>query len=327
MDKIYKPAIAVWMLLAGWAAAAQSTPTAPGAAGSAPSDERVEAILRLGYTEAESIRLVLLPTSVEDRRGRTVRGLTRDDFKLFDEQAPEPIGYFSVEDRQPVEIAFLLDVSGSMRMAGKLEEAKEAIRYFAENLQAQDRLGLICFADEQVTWVTEFTSDRARFLERLGVQVGYGQTAVNDAVAAAPELVSQSAGGRTAIVLMTDGIDNSSKLTAFDAVELARKASVPIYTIGFSTIPKELLEKDEVQTTLQVLEVYSAETGGMLFSVRDPDELKDAVAAIYEDLRYQYVIGFTPTRNPQARGFRRLRVQPNKRGLFVRTRTGYYANP
>ncbi len=292
-----------------------------------PSDARVEQILRLGYTEAETIRLVLLPTRVEDRKGRTVRGLTRADFRLFDEQVPEPIRYFSVEDRQPVEIAFLLDVSGSMRMAGKLEEAKEAIRYFADNLDPNDRLGLICFADDQVTWVTEFTPERTRFLERLGVQVGYGQTAVNDAVAAAPELVSQSAGGRTAIVLMTDGIDNASKLSTADAVQLARKASVPIYTIGFSTMPEELLRTGEVQTTLQVLQVYSAETGGMLFTVRDPDELKEAVAAIYEDLRYQYVIGFTPSPTVQNRGFRRLRVEPSKRGLVVRTRTGYYANP
>ena len=314
------------------ASAAGGELEAPGAglptpAGGQASDARVDEILRLGYTEAESIRLVLLPTSVEDRKGRIVRGLTRDDFRLFDEQLPEPIRYFSVEDRQPVEIAFLLDVSGSMRMVGKLEEAKEAIRYFADNLHSEDRLGLICFADEQVTWVTEFTPDRARFLERLGVQVGYGQTAVNDAVAAAPELVAQSAGGRKAIVLITDGMDNASRLTAGDAVELARKASVPIYTIGFSTVPNELLRKGEVQTNLQVLEVYSAETGGTLFSVRDPDELKEAVATIYEELRYQYVIGFTPSPGVRDGGFRHVRLESSKRGLAVRTRTGYYANP
>jgi hypothetical protein len=73
------------------------------------------------------------------------------------------------------------------------------------------------------------------------------------------------------------------------------------------------------------LEVYSAETGGMLFAVRDPDELKDAVAAIYEDLRYQYVIGFEPI--SRHGGFRHVRLEASKRGLTVRTRTGYYANP
>jgi Ca-activated chloride channel family protein len=317
-----------WMFAIG--ALAVALPALSALAASAEgqaSDARVEEILRLGYTEAESIRLVLLPTSVADRKGKLVRGLTRDDFKLFDEQLPEPIQYFSVEDRQPVQIAFLLDVSGSMRMAGLLEEAKEAIRYFADNLHADDQLGLICFADEQVTWVTEFTADRERFLERLSVQIGYGQTAVNDAVAAAPGIVAQSTGGRTAIVLITDGMDNASRLSMPEAIELARKASVPIYTIGFSTLPKELLRKGEIQTTLQILQMYSAETGGTLFSVRDPDELKEAVAAIYEELRYQYVIGFTPSPDVKDGGFRHLRLVANKRGLAVRTRTGYYANP
>ena len=71
----------------------------------------------------------------------------------------------------------------------------------------QDRFALICFADEQVSWVTEFTADRERFLERLLVQEGYGQTALNDAVAAAPKLVDESIKGRKAIVLITDGVD------------------------------------------------------------------------------------------------------------------------
>lgn len=292
-----------------------------------PDDKRVEEILQLGYTEAEAVRLVLLQTNVEDRRGRIVRGLTRDDFRLFEEQVPQTIEYFTVEDRQPVEIAFLLDVSGSMRQVGKLEEAKEAIRYFADNLRPEDRLALICFADEQVAWVTEFTSDRQRFLQRLQVQEGYGQTALHDAVAAAPRLVAAAGNGRKAIVLVTDGMDNASRLAIAEAAHLARQASVPIYTIGFAHIPKELLRKGEIQTNLQVLQVFSSETGGELFAVYDPDDLKEAAARIYEDLRYQYVIGYTPKRNVWDGAFRHVRLEPRKRGLEVRTRTGYFANP
>lgn len=310
------------------AVAAEASPPGGGiASASVPDDRRVERILELGYTEVESVRLVLLPANVEDRKGRLVRGLTRDDFRLFEEQVPQAIRYFAVEDRQPVEIAFLLDVSGSMRLAGQLEEAKEAIRFFGDDLRPEDRLALICFADEQVAWVTEFTADRARFLERLMVQEGYGQTALHDAVAAAPGLVAAATTGRKAIVLVTDGVDNASRLTTAQAAELARQASVPIYTIGFTTTPRELLRRGETVPRLQALATFSEETGGQLFQVHDPDDLKEAVARIAEELRYQYLIGYTPTRPALDGTYRRVRLESSKRGLEIRTRAGYYAAP
>jgi Ca-activated chloride channel family protein len=122
-------------------------------------------------------------------------------------------------------------------------------------------------------------------------------------------------------------MDNASRLTAAEAVEVARRASVPIYTIGFATVPRQLLRRGEVQTNLQVLGALSSETGGALFAVNDPDELKEAIARIHEELRYQYVIGYTPSRRVLDGAFRRVRLEPRKRGLEIRTRTGYYAVP
>jgi Ca-activated chloride channel family protein len=305
------------------------------AAGAEPSSERsrrapvddatIERLLALHHTESSSVRLVLLPASVTDRKGRAVPGLEKSDFRLFEDSRPQPIQYFSSEAREPVAIAFLLDISGSMRQFDKLGHAKEAIRFFVDQLRSGDRFALICFADRQVAWITEFTDDRDWFLRRLAVQEAYGQTALNDAVAAAPGLVSDHIKGRKAIILITDGVDNFSQLGIADAVDIARRVSVPIYTIGFTSVSEELLPKDERGVDLSVLRYVSAETGGQLFPVQDPEELKEAVLVVDQELRHQYLIGYQPAWEQPDGRFHTLRLEAGKTKLRVRTRTGYYA--
>lgn len=298
------------------------------ASGKELDDATLDRILKLPHTEVETVRLVLLPVSVEDRRGRRVRGLKQDDFKVYEDRVLQNIEFFSVESQEPLAIAFLLDVSGSMRQLGKLEAAKEAIRYFVDSLRPRDRFGLVCFADEQVAWVTEFTSDRERFLERLDVQEGFGQTALNDAVAETPGLVFENdIELKKAIVLVTDGVDNVSRLSTEEAIAAAQKVNVPIYTIGFTSIPAFLLEKEEYSYNMGVIRRFSEDTGGAMFVVRDPDELKDASARIEQELRYQYVIGYRPTRTLWDGSFRAVQLQTSNPRLTVRTRKGYFAAP
>lgn len=306
----------------------------PGAAAAATGGEpkldsaTVERLLRIQDEQEVAVRLVLLPASVEDKRGRIVTGLSAGDFKLTDERVPQQIKYFSVESDEPVSIAFVLDVSGSMRQSGKIDSAKEAVRFFVDQLRPQDRFALICFADEQVSWVTEFTSDRQRFLERLMVQEGYGQTALNDAVAAIPKLVDESTKGRKAIVLITDGVDNASKLTVEQSVAIARKVEVPIFTVGFSTLPWEDRKKTkDLGFNMAVLQLFADQTGGSLFVVQDPDEMKEAVARISTDLRHQYLIGYSPGLDRWDGRFRSVQLLARNGRYVVRTRKGYYANP
>ena len=306
----------------------------PGAITEGPAAERkldnetVERLLRVQDEQEVAVRLVLLPASVEDRRGRIVTGLKAGDFSLTDENVPQEIKYFSVESDEPVAIAFVLDVSGSMRQSGKIEAAKEAIRFFVDQLRPQDRFALICFADDQVSWVTEFTSDHQRFLERLMVQEGYGQTALNDAVAAIPKLVDESTTGRKAIVLITDGVDNASKLTMEQSVVTARKVEVPIFTVGFSTLPWENRKRvKDLGFNMAVLQLFADETGGALFVVQDPDELKEAVSRISTELRHQYLIGYSPGLQRWDGGFRSIQLEARGGRYLVRTRKGYYANP
>ncbi len=290
-------------------------------------DAELERRLRIHHSESARVRLVLLPTAVTDRRGRIVTGLEEDDFTVYEDGTEQEIRFFAAEASEPISIAFVLDVSGSMRQMDKLKHAKEAIRYFVDHLRPGDRFSLICFADDQVDWVTEFTDDRELFLRRLDVQQGFGQTALNDAIAATPRLVDDSISGRKAIVMVTDGIDNASVMSMYRAVSLARQVNVPIFTLGFLSVSADALPRRAVKTNLAVLERVSRETGGRLFAVHGPVELKEAIAYLDAELRFQYLLGYYPQRIPQEGEFRAIRLEVDRRSFMVRTRSGYFANP
>jgi Ca-activated chloride channel family protein len=291
---------------------------------SAPDLDRLR---RLHHTERQQVRLVEVPAVVTNRRGRIVQGLEKSDFVLYEDYVPQEIQFLWTETDQPVSIAFLLDVSGSMRQVGKLDEAKEAIRVFARELESDDRIGLVCFADEQVAWVTDFTSDRKNFVRRLDVQQGYGQTALYDALAAAPRLVDEKATGSKAIVLFTDGVDTSSTTSTFEALSMSRSVNVPIYAVAFTTFAARLLSKGTTPPEHRTVEMFAEETGGRMFLVHDPDDLKEAVLEIQRELRFRYVIGYRPTRTLWDGTFRRIKLETVKTRLNVRARTGYYADP
>ena len=210
-----------------------------------------------------------------------------------------------------------------MRLPGKLNAAKTAIHSFLENPGPEDLFGLIAFADSQVAWITHFTSDAVTFGQRLNVQEAFGQTALYDALGASPRLVDKDRHKRKAIVLFTDGLDNASRLTALKAVWLARRVSVPIYTISFLPVPRDMLSKSN-RKSLLMLERFSQETGGALFPIRKANDLHRAVDRIQQDLRSQYVIGFSPAHVEEDRSFHLIRLETQRSHLQVRTRKGYY---
>ena len=318
--------VATGLAPCGAAAEAEAGSRERGAPRVEMDDATLQALLALHHTETEKVRLVMLPTAVFDRRGRLVRGLEADDFLLFENTEPQSIRYFSSDTSEPVSIAFMLDLSGSMRQMDKLMHAKEAIRFFIDALEPKDQFALIGFADQQVAWITDFTRDRERFLLRLSVQEGYGQTALHDAVAAAPGLVDEQLSGRKAIVLITDGVDNFSQLDQQVALDLARRVHVPIYAIGFMSVDPDHLPKSVVKTNFEALNTIAEETGGRVFAVHDPAELKEAINTIDDELRFQYMIGYYPSEIGSAGEFRRVQLEAGRR-LAVRTRSGYYAKP
>jgi Ca-activated chloride channel family protein len=292
----------------------------------APPDAADTRILDQGLVEREEVRLILLAALVTNSKGRPIMGLGPEDLRIFESEMPRPIEFVATVEELPIALAFVLDVSGSMEMRGRLDDAKQVVRSFIAELRPGDRAGLICFADDQVTWVTEFTDDRERFLTRLSVQEGRGPTALYDALAASPGLVDSRTRERKAIVLLTDGLDNASQLSQLEAVWIARRVHVPIYTVNFIQQKESRLPKAARQN-LRVLERFSSETGGAGFAVHNPRELRDAVSRIQAELTFQYLIGYYPSAGERDGEFRRIRVETFRRGLKVRTRSGYYAEP
>jgi len=281
-----------------------------------------EPILDMRYAQVEKVQLVMIPAGVTDRKGRPVPGLTVKDFSLTVDGQPKTIEFFATESNAPVALAFLLDLSGSMRQPGKLDAAKAAIHSLVDSLDNEDQFGLIGFADHQVTWITEFTSDVAVFNKRLDIQVGYGQTALYDALAASPRLVDEKLQTRKAIILFTDGIDNISDMPALQAVQVARQVSVPIYAVNFIQVAPEMLST-EGREALLLLSRFCRETGGQMITIQKPEELTAAMAGIQNDLRLQYVLGFQQD-SDNGSEFRRIRLATNRSRLNVRCRSGYY---
>ena len=284
----------------------------------------VDELLELHLTETERVRMVLLEASVTDRKGRVVRGLQEKDFKVFEDQVPQEITYFSAEDAEPLAAAFLLDVSGSMGNMAKLQRAKDSIRILADRLRPEDRLALIRFADEGVSWVTDFTHDRSTLYRSLEAEQPYGQTAMIDALVAAPDLVQDKIKTRKAIVLITDADDNSSKTPVQMAVELARRVNVPIYTIAFLSVSRNWLPKGTLEKRFETIDAISAATGGRVFPVYSKDELQAALQALEAELSSQYLIGYYPVGQPDGE-FHEISVKLGKSRFRARTRSGYYA--
>ena len=280
-----------------------------------------------GYVERSTVRLVQLRAIVYDKKGRIVTDLTKGDFMLFEDYFPQKITHFSIEPDEPISVAFLLDVSGSMRLLDRITDAKEAIKYFVNTFNKEDRFALLIFADNQVEMIQEFTSDKEKFLSVLDPIEAYGQTALNDAVATSPPLVDSQSRGRKAIILISDGMDNFSRNSSEEAVNLAKSVDVPIYSISFADLPKKILGKEQgpIPVKYEVLTKYAHETGGLFFRVEDPDELKEACSQIEYELRHQYIIAYTPRRAFWDGQYRKLKLEASREGLTIRTRKGYMA--
>jgi Ca-activated chloride channel family protein len=293
-----------------------------------PTKEEIERMLKSGFATTVRVDRVLVPAVVSDRNGRPILGLTQEDFQILEDQVPQKIDFFDVNQQEGISIAFLLDVSGSMRLLDKIGEAREAVRYFLEGFRKGDQAALLTFADGEVDTIAPFGTRPAVILSVLPMLKAYGQTALNDAIAASPGIVSREQAGHKAIVLITDGIDNASKLSLFEAMSLARRVDVPIYAIGFSSSTSATgvaQTPEEAGKGAGILKLIASETGGTFFLIDDPDDMKEAIRSIEEDLRTQYVIGYTPPRTKCDGSFRRIDLRVGKNQYRVRTRRGYVA--
>ncbi len=278
-----------------------------------------------------AVTAISIAVSVQDKKGRHITGLTKDDFFVYENNEKKDITYFSYNFEAPLSLTILLDVSGSMALRDKLKESKDALDYLAKYLlNDRDEISLLIFADGKVEIAANFSEDKTDFFSILEKTEAYGQTALNDAVGVSPDFANMGNNEKRALLLITDGIENDSEYSPDQAIEVARRVDIPIYTIGYK-IPysEQYLKKykhSEGLTTsgiVESLERFSEATGGTAYFIDKPLDLKNALRLVKQELSCQYILGYTSYTNPNNE-YRKIAVMTKKRSYKVRTRKGYY---
>ncbi|HEA64699.1 MAG TPA: VWA domain-containing protein [Candidatus Aminicenantes bacterium] len=283
-------------------------------------------------SHAVAVSSISIGVTVQDKKGRYINDLTKEDFSIYENNEKRDLTYFSHDFRAPLSLTVLLDVSGSMALQDKLKESKESIKYLVTFLlDLDDEFSLLIFADGEVEVAMNFSNNKNYFLTVLEKIKAYGQTALNDAVTVTPEFADKGNNEKRAILLITDGIENDSQYSHYQAVEIARRVDIPIFTIGYKIpLSDQYLQKYKHSPSLTSfgivysLERFSRATGGKAFFINQAEELKTALREIKKELSYQYILGYTSYRN-QENEYREIKVITSKKKYKVRTREGYYS--
>ena len=296
------------------------------AAGASFAQEQVRDQIAHEYV----VRAITLAVTVQDGKGRFVNKLVEKDFTIFENNKKKPITYFSHDFGSPLSLTVLLDVSGSMGLENKLADCKAALSHLATKLlRPRDEIALLIFADGQVEVAAKHSADKSEFLRVLDATEAYGQTALNDAVAVSPEFATRARNEKRALLLLTDGIDNDSAATPEEALEIARRVDVPIYTIGYKLpLNEQILKAHKRSSTLTAagivatLDKFSTATGGKAYFLNEPTDLASVIEEIRAEQTHQYIIGYTSYQDT-AELYRWIRVTTPNYKHKVRTRQGY----
>ncbi len=294
----------VFLLQTGAAALAQEQPT------------------DAGFGEQIGVGYVLVPVVVRTSDGY-LKNLEAKDFRLLVDDKPVAIESFESRADAPLSTVFLQDLSGSMAGA-KLASSQEVLRHFLENATPLDEFAIAIFADGQTVVEVPFTSDLVALEESVTTWEAFGTTTLNDAVAWLPEISAGGTHAKRAAVLITDGAENASTLSPAEARDIVRRAQVPVYVLGLgSGSPYELGSNGEkLHRFADVLNLLALYTGGRYFPVTGPNDAKEAVVDMVDDLRHQYVLGFSTSASGK-RTQRRIRVEVDGRNVKVLSRQGY----
>jgi VWFA-related protein len=282
--------------------------------------------LRAPSTFRSSVDVVSVSAVVRDRKGRFVSNMEQKDFIVAEAGRARPILDFRAQADGPVKVAVLFDISGSMRIGSKAVDARQAARHLLGALRPTDEAAVFAF-DTRLDRVTQFTSD-VRALEAAldHVEPPFGQTSMYDAVAETARVVAAAGSGdgrlpqRSAVVVLTDGVDTRSRLTAEQVSGIASGIDVPVYVLTLMSPIDDTREGGGPSDLSGPLSNLARWTGGQLFPISAPAHASVAARQIIDELRHQYVLAFEASTAP---GWRPLEVRTRDRDLVVRARAGY----
>ena len=270
-------------------------------------------------------QLVLIPVTVTDPLNRFVTGLEKQHFKIYEDKVEQAITQFSSEDA-PLSVGLVFDTSGSM--GPKLQKSRQAAAEFFKTANPQDEFFLVEFNDSPELAVP-FTPDSEKLQESLTFTQSKGRTALLDAIYLAMHEMKKARNPRKAILIISDGGDNSSRYTETEIRNAVREADVQIYAIGIYEPMASRGRTPEEIAGPGLLQQVSEQTGGRAYEVDNLADLPDVAAKIGIELRNQYLLGYTP-KNPDRNGkYRHVQVKlaqpaglPPLKAFY---RLGYYA--
>jgi Ca-activated chloride channel homolog len=287
-----------------------------------PQPGSIDTSLRPNTTTIRKhVDLVLVPVTVTDGSNRLIAGLDQHNFQLYEDKQLQEIKHFSSEDA-PVSIGILLDVSGSM--ATKVERAREALIELLKDSNPQDEFFLMTFANAPAL-VQDFTQNIGDVQNRLVFMVPQGRTALLDAIFLGIDNMKKAKYQRKALLVISDGGDNSSRYHENDVKSLVKESDVLLYSIG--VFDREFRTLEERLGPLLLTEL-SGVTGASCYTIDNPNDLPQVGKRVALELRNQYVLGYHPDHSGRNGKWRKIKVRLTlPRGipaLRARARTGYY---
>ena len=269
--------------------------------------------------------VVTIQAAVRTDRGRPLQGLTAADFEVRDNGELRPILTLRSDLRSPVSLAVLVDMSGSMVMGPKMEMARHALNSVLSQLRPGEDEAAVFTFDAELHERRPFSSDPETLKGALDDFTPFGSTSLYDATAAAARRLSERSASHKAIVVLTDGLDTSSTLTAPQVSGLASSIAVPVYVVA--TVPSidqrsmlETLDRSG-QSDAADLRDLTEWTGGQLVFASTLTETASVASGLVNELRLQYVLAIEAVNTPE---WRRLDVRVKRRSTVVRARNGYY---
>lgn len=268
--------------------------------------------------------LISFNVTVTDKSGQHIAGLPQSAFNIFDEKRPQEISFFG-EDDSPISVGIIFDLTGSMT-EGKVRRAREALARFMETGHDEDEYYLITLQNGEAFLSLDRTRDHQAVLDKLTHVTPHGTTALYDACHLGLQKVMGGTRSRRALLLISDGQDNSSRHTLDELRQMFKESDCVAYSIGVAETGNDdlTLHGEEVLTDIATM------TGGKFFHPKTAAEMYEDFERIALELRHQYAIGYRPSNFATDGKWHRIKVKidqpPGLPRLFIRYRSGYYAS-
>ncbi len=272
------------------------------------------------------IELVNVAATVTDARGRFVDGLTKDDFRVYEDGEPVEITQFDNE-RVPVSLGIALDTSGSMDYR-KMEAARNALDRFLHDLLGPDDEIFLYRFDDRPVLLQDWTTSRDPLSRAVRDIRGLGGTALYDAVAESVQRIAEGRHRKKALLIISDGNDTNSRTNYWDVPSIIRRSEALVYAIAIDarSVMQRLERIGGRGVDGRALRELTDDSGGRTEIIRDADDLDPATAGIARELSRQYQLAY-PARHAGDGRWHSIRVEVSDPDHRVRARRGYVAAP